>query len=593
MLCTQEKLMSGLMMSRWRWPALALLASLALSACEGESDNPEIAREQFLELQALPADVSVPFGAVPTTVPARSAVRFLNQASFGANDTELAAVQKDWRWGWMQSQFALPITETHWDQVKARQAIWVSQGTVDKPRDISKAPSEIFDYTIWESYFTAPDQLRKRVAYALSQVLVTSVDGFSGGGQFTALTGAAYMDVLERNAFGNFRQLLEEVTLSPAMGYYLSMRGNRKTEKDKAGNIVRVPDENYAREVMQLFTLGLYQLNSDGSVVNGSDGKPLEAYTQDDVAGLARVFTGWDLDTPVPDVEGERYRRPMKLFPARHETLEKKFLGETIVANTDGVTSLQKALDTLFKHPNVGPFISKQLIQRLVTSNPSSAYVQRVAAKFNDNGSGVRGDLKVVVDAILRDPEAMTPTNIAQPAPGWGKLREPVLRLTQMGRAFNIQAPAGTLWTIGNLSDPATELGQSPLRSPSVFNFYRPGYVPPNSALAGQGLVGPEFQITTDTSVPGYINAMQGFITKQPTGVTLDLSKELALALDPAALVARLDLMLANQALSQSTKDEITAAVTALPSTTANQQLTRVRTAMLMTLAAPEFIAQK
>jgi uncharacterized protein (DUF1800 family) len=372
------------------------------------------------------------------------------------------------------------------------------------------------------------------------------------------------------------------------------MRGNRKTDVDKQGNVLRVPDENYAREVMQLFTLGLYQLNSDGSVkTDPSTGKPLDSYTQADVAGLARVFTGWDLDIPASDDEGLRYRNPMKLIAARHETQEKAFLNVTIPAGTDGTSSLKTALDTLFNHPNVGPFVGRQLIQRLVTSNPSAAYVQRVAAKFNDNGQGVRGDLKAVIDAVLRDQEAMTPLNIAQPAPSWGKLREPVLRLTQMGRAFNISAPAGTLWTLGNLSDPAAELGQSPLRSPSVFNFYRPGYVPPNSALAAQGLVGPEFQITTDTSIPGYVNYMQAIITKQPTGVSLDLTKELALAGDPAALVARLDLMLANQALTQPTRDEIVNALTALPATTDAQKLKRVRTAMLMVLAAPEFIAQK
>jgi uncharacterized protein (DUF1800 family) len=586
--------MSRVLTLRWRLPALTLAAGLALAGCGGgESSNPEVAREQRIEAQALPADVVVPTGSLSTTLPARSAVRFLSQASFGANEGELSKVEANWRWGWMQSQFDMALPATHWDKVKERQAIWVSLGTATNPRVITNAPTEIFDYETWESYFTAPDQLRKRVGYALSQILVTSVEGFSNGSRYNSLLGAGYLDVLERNAFGNFRQLLEEVTLNPAMGYYLSVRGSRKTDIDKAGNVLRVPDENYAREVMQLFTIGLYQLNLDGTPKLGSDGKPLETYSQADVAGLAKVFTGWDLDTPASDDEGERFRRPMKLIPARHETAAKVFLKVTIAPNTDGTTSLKTALDTLFNHPNVGPFIGRQLIQRLVTSNPSAAYVARVATRFNDNGQGVRGDLRAVVDAVLRDPEAMSPLNIVQPAPTWGKLREPVLRLAQMGRAFNIQAPAGTLWTIGNLSDPATKLAQSPLRSPSVFNFYRPGYVPPQSRLAAKGLVGPEFQITTDTSLPGYVNAMQGFITTQPKGVTLDLTKELALSTDPAALVARMDLMLANQALSQLTRDDITAAVAALPATTNAQKLTRVRTAMLMTLAAPEFIAQK
>jgi uncharacterized protein (DUF1800 family) len=578
---------------RLRWGLLAAMSAAALVGCDGDSSNPDITIEQHIEMAALPPEAQVPFGSSPTTLPARSAVRFLNQATFGATDAELAKVEKDWRWGWMQAQFALPVTETHWDRVKARQAIWVSQGTVAAPRDIKDAPGVIFDYSTWESYFTAPDQLRKRVGYALSQIMVTSMNGFVGGGRPTALTGAAYLDVLERNAFGNFRQLLGDVTLSPAMGYYLSMRGSQKEQKDAQGRVLRVPDENYAREVMQLFTIGLNKLNQDGSVQKDDKGQPLPSYEPKDVAQLARVFTGWDLNAPTPDPEALRYRNPMKNIAALHETGESVVLGQTVPAGLTGQASLDKALDILFNHPNVGPFIGKQLIQRLVTSNPSPDYVSRVAARFNDNGQGVRGDMQAVIDAVLRDPEAMTPMNIVRPAPGWGKLREPVLRLTQMARAFRIAAPAGTLWAYGDLSDPATELGQSPLRSPSVFNFYRPGYVPPNSALAQQGLVAPEFQITTETSVPGYVNAMQGFITKQPAGVTLDLSPELALSGDPAALVARLDLMLANQALSQATRDDIVAAVTALPATTDAQKLKRVRTAMLMTLAAPEFIAQK
>ncbi len=586
--------MSDNRFSRLRWGLLLLLGSLAVSGCEGESDDPEVAREQRIEQAALPPDADLPAGGgLPITLPARSAVRFLNQATFGANDAELASVKSAWRWGWMQAQFAMPVAQTHWDAVKARQAIWVSQGTLDNPRDIKDVPNVIFDHSLWESYFTAPDQLRKRVAYAWSQIMVTSMEGFVGGGRAASLTGAAYMDVLERNAFGNFRQLLEDVTLSPAMGYYLSMRGSQKEEKDALGNVLRVPDENYAREVMQLFTIGLYRLKPDGSVQLDEQGQPIATYEQKDVAGLARAFTGWDLDIPTPDPEGLRFRNPMKHIAARHEPGVKAFLDQKIPAGTTGPESLRIALDTLFQHPNVGPFIGKQLIQRLVTSNPSPGYVARVAARFNDNGQGVRGDLRAVVDAVLRDGEAMTPLNITQPAPGWGKLREPVLRLTQMGRAFRISAPAGTLWTYGDLSDPATELGQSPLRSASVFNFYRPGYVPPNSALAQQGLVGPEFQITTDTSVPGYVNAMQGLIAKQPSGVTLDLGPELALSVDPTALVAHLDLMLANQALSQATRDDIVAAITAMPAGSDAQKLKRVRTAMLMTLAAPEFIAQK
>ncbi|MEY2844423.1 MAG: hypothetical protein RI920_2460, partial [Pseudomonadota bacterium] len=528
---------------RLRWGLLAAVSAAALVGCDGDSSNPDITLEQHVELAALPPEAQVPFGSAPLTLPARSAVRFLNQATFGATDAEVAKVEKDWRWGWMQAQFAMPITETHWGRVKARQAIWLSQGTVAAPRDIKDAPGVLFDYSTWESYFTAPDQLRKRVGYALSQIMVTSMNGFVGGGRFTALTGAAYLDVLERNAFGNFRQLLEDVTLSPAMGYYLSMRGSQKEQKNAQGQVLRVPDENYAREVMQLFTIGLNKLNLDGTVQTDSDGKPLPSYEPKDVAQLARVFTGWDLDAPSPDPDALRYSNPMKNIKALHETGASTVLGQPIAAGLTGQESLDKALDILFEHPNVGPFIGKQLIQRLVTSNPSPEYVARVASRFNDNGQGVRGDMRAVIDAVLRDPEAMTPMNIVRPAPGWGKLREPVLKLSAFLRAFPHASDSGD-FKVGNTDNPGNALGQSPMRSPSVFNFYRPGYVPPGSAAAAAGLAEPELQLAHETSVAGYVNFMRDAASagvgnwgtaKNRRDLQANYSAELALVEQPVA----------------------------------------------------------
>jgi uncharacterized protein (DUF1800 family) len=282
----------------------------------------------------------------------------------------------------------------------------------------------------------------------------------------------------------------------------------------------------------------------------------------------------------------------MQHIASRHSPEEKRFLGTTIPAGTDGPTSLRIALDALFNHPNTGPFIGKQLIQRLVTSNPSPAYVSRVSAAFADNGQGVRGDLRAVIDAVLRDSEAMAPSNITQPARSWGKLREPVLRYTTLARNFGATF-SGEQWRIGDLSDPATALGQSPLHSPSVFNFYRPGYVPPNTLIARDSLVAPEFQITTDTSLPGYVNFMQRQLTAPNGGLTLNYDAELALAADPPALVARLDRRLTNGAMGAATRDEIVSTVNALPSGTAAQNLARVRTAILMTVASPEYIIQK
>jgi uncharacterized protein (DUF1800 family) len=576
--------------------SLALSAAVLLAACGGSSSagapadpgslpgasgNPKILAEQVSEAgpgaSALPAELSD-----------ASAVRFLNQATFGSTEAETVAAQRAWRWGWLQAQFDAPNPRTHWQRVAADHAALIA---AEPTRDPNNLPRTVWDWSIWEAYLAAPDQLRKRVGYALSQIMVVSMEGLASGGTNSVRLAAAYLDVLEAHAFGNYRDLLEAVSLNPAMGYYLSHRANRKADypnNDPTRPPTRVPDENYAREVMQLFSIGLYQLNADGTL-RLEGGLPVETYGEDDVRGLARVFTGWDW---IARTNPDWTRTPMQHIASRHSLEEKRFLGVTIPAGTDGPTSLRLALDALFNHPNTAPFISQQLIQRLVTSNPSPAYVSRVSAAFANNGQGVRGDLRAVIDAVLRDPEATAPSNITQPAASWGKLREPVLRYTTFARNFGATF-GGEIWRIGDLSDPAAALGQSPLHSPSVFNFYRPGYVPPNTAIARNSLVAPEFQITTDTSLPGYVNFMQRQLTAPTGGLTLNYDAELALAADPAALVARLNRRLTNGAMGNATRDEIVAAVSALPSGSAAQNLARVRTAVLMTVASPEYIVQK
>jgi uncharacterized protein (DUF1800 family) len=583
-------------------PVLALLASLALAACGGGSNSgassgagnpdpnasvlPQVLAEQQ-ELQREQTSAAGSAAPLPTQLPANAAVRFLNQASFGAVPADITLAQEKWRWGWLQAQYALPAT-SHWDAVLSDQAAWLAE---DATRTPDKIPNTVWDWAVWQTYLSAPDQLRKRVGYALSQVMVISMTGLASGGKNNTLLAAGYVDTLEKNAFGNFRQLLEEVSLSPAMGYYLSHRGNRKATYpggDATKPPLRVPDENYAREVMQLFTIGVVDLNPDGTakLVNG---QPKETYSEADVQGLARVFTGWEWE---PNSVAEFQRKPMRHLADRHAPEEKKFLGVTIPAGTDGPASLKIALDTLFNHPNTAPFIGKQLIQRLVASNPSPAYVGRVSAAFANNGQGVRGDMKAVLDAVLRDPEARAGSNITAPAPSWGKLREPVLRFSTFARAFSVKN-SGEIWRLPDTSDPATRLGQAPLRSPSVFNFYRPGYTPPNTALASNQLLGPEFQITTDTSIPGYVNFIQAQLTNPPAGLSYDLSAVLPMAGDPAALVSWLNANLANEAMSADTKSQITAAVTALPKDTDAQKLNRVRTAILLAVASPEYIVQK
>ncbi len=533
---------------------------------------------------ALPAYETVAPGAVPVQMPARSAVRFLNQATFGARDADVASLRTDWRKGWLNKQFTMPVPKTHWDHVLADRAAWLAE---DSSRQENNLPQAVWDWAIWENYLSSADQLRKRAGYALSQIMVVSASTVATSGQRPQLA-AGYLDILEKGAFGNFRQLLEEVSLNPAMGAYLSHRGNRKAQYDAQGRPVRVPDENYAREVMQLFTIGTVMLNADGTPALLA-GQVQETYTQDDVTQLARVFTGWDWQATRAD--NEHLRLPMRHIATNHAPEQKSFLGVTIAAGTDGPASLKIALDTLFNHRNVGPFIGKQLIQRLVTSNPSPAYVTRVAAKFNNNGGGVRGDMKAVLAQVLNDPEARTPVHIASPASSWGKLREPVLRFTQMARALNVST-TGEIWFFGDLSDEG-RLSQSPLRAQTVFNFYHSGYAPPNTAISAQGLKAPEFEILNEVSVVGLVNYLQSFLANPPVRSTLDFSRELALAAKPVELVASLDLRLANESLSAATRNRIVATVTALPATTDAQRLNRVRTAYLMVLAAPDFIVQK
>lgn len=268
------------------------------------------------------------------------------------------------------------------------------------------------DPTIWRKLLSSPDTLRQRITLALSEIMVASVSGFNGG--WKTFSAAAYLDLLEGQAFGNYRTLLQQVSTSAPMGEYLTFRGNVKFSATTGA----LPDENYAREVMQLFTIGLLQLNLDGTP-KLAGGAPQETYTLDDITGLARVFTGWNYDlaggdTNTPDFK----RRPMTMTASRHETGSKTFLGTTIASGTGGEDSLRLALDAIFAHANVAPFIGRQLILRLVCSNPSAAYVARIATVFNNDGSGVKGNLKAVVKAILLDDEARNAAHLADPAFG-------------------------------------------------------------------------------------------------------------------------------------------------------------------------------
>lgn len=518
-----------------------------------------------------------------SNITSAQASRFLSQGGLAATDDEINQVKFLDFALWIKQWSSTAPSSTCWDWL-------VSQGYEAETYRYSASPS---DYAIWHQLITAPDQLRMRVALALSEFFVVSINGLPT--QWPQFAMAGYWDMLCSNAFGNFRTLLEAVTKSPAMGIYLSSRGNRK--EDPATG--RAPDENYAREVMQLFTIGLWELNLDGTPKTDGSGNPIETYNQDTITNLARVFTGWDLDTTSsPSTATTQFRLPMQFIASRHSTLASTFLGTTIPAGTDGVAALKTALDTLFNHPNVGPFFCRQMIQRLVTSNPSPAYVTRVASAFNNNGGGVRGDLNTVFRAILLDPEARGAEYIG--LPNGGRLREPMLRFIQWARTFNATSAAGT-WKISDLSDPASRLAQSPLRSPSVFNYFRPGYTPPHTALATANLVAPEFQITNEPTVAGYINFMQSVISSgtaynsatSANDITAPYTAELALASDPVALVKRLNLNLAANQLSAATETTISTAVASIAIGSTSGPLNRVRAAILLVMACPEYLVLK
>ena len=545
-------------------PAAALAASALLAACSGGGGG---------DGGSSAAPVAPP-AAVPTTNV--QAARFLAQASMGVTDTDLAAVQSSGYEAWLEAQFAAALSQSHWDWL-------VAKGYTDAT--LYRNSQAGLDNTIWRKLISSPDGLRQRVVLALTEIFVVSVTGLNiSWRQFTC---AAYLDLLEANCFGTFRTLLERITLSIAMGSYLNMRGSQR--EDAATG--RQPDENYAREVLQLFSLGLIELNNDGSPKLAANGLPKDTYDQATIAGLAKVFTGWDYTTvgATLTTAPDRARAPMTFTASRFSPSDKSFLGATIPGATDGVSALGIALDTISNHPNVGPFIGRQLIQRLVTSNPSPAYIGRVAAAFN-NANGVRGDMKAVIKAVLLDPEARTAD--VNPSPTWGKVREPIVRFAQWARTFGATSPTD-IWNVGDLSDGSRRLGQSPLRSGSVFNFFRPGYVPPNSSLGTLGLVAPELQITNETSVVGYSNFMQTTIVSGIGEVRASYTAELPRATDSTALVDRYALLLAADQLSADTKTRIRTAIETINPSTDAGKLNRIYAAILLILVAPEYLVQK
>jgi len=543
----------------------------------------------------------------------QAAARFLLQAQFAATDADIALVRHLGYPGWLQAQFALPVGESAWDWLMSR-----GYGVADEQMYYDGgAPA--FDFAAYKQMLSAPDALRCRIQQALTEYFVVSLTSVLL--PWSHLLYATFWDRLGDHAFGNFRDLLEQVTLSAAMGAYLNTATSQK-EDPVTG---RLPDENYAREVMQLFTIGLYQLNDDGSQRLDAAGKPIETYTASDVSQLARVFTGYEVDfsgPSVPALVGGRpiplapySQRPMRLNVDQHSFLEARFLGAVVPANTPASKAMQIALDALFNHANVGPFFGRQLIQRLVTSNPSPAYVMRVSAAFNDNGQGTRGDMKAVISAVLLDEEARSDAGLSSST--FGKLREPALRFVQWGRTFGMTSRAGS-WKFGfDYANPDLFFGQRLFWSPTVFNFFRPGFVPPGTALAASHSTAPELQIISETTVAQYLNCLQGWVFDGPwinaperadwdpnvpsarSGVgdmVADYSREIAIAHDLPVLLSRLNLLLCAGQLSERTRTKLVAALATFPVTSASDERTRhgrVAQAVLMIMSCPEYLVQK
>ncbi|WP_394241119.1 DUF1800 domain-containing protein [Vibrio astriarenae] len=435
----------------------------------------------------------------------------------------------------------------------------------------------------WDLSINAPDQLRQRVAFALSEIFVISRYGSSLSGRALEMTD--YYDMLITHAFGNYRDLIESVTLHPAMGDYLSMMANQKADPDKN----RYPDENYAREVMQLFSIGLYELNPDGTEKFDSQGQLIPTYSQDDIENLARVFTGWhiaDKNQPGWGSKDGNWFVPMIAYPDRHDDEEKIVMGEVFSQGQSAEEDMAQAMDMLHNHPNTAPFISKHLIQRLVTSNPSPAYVARVSSLFEDNGKGVRGDLKAVIRGVLTDSEAL---NGDERAPV--KLKEPLIVMTNFFRAFDAKSadPSGRFHnSIGTFGS----YGQSPLGSPSVFNFFAPDYAPIGE-IADANDVAPEFEILSWNNFILTNNQLWSATGRtdyegesNPSRIVINTAPLEAIANDHVALIDEIDRRLLSQRMSESLRVILLEGLEELRDT---QQSLKVRNVLYLVVTSQEF----
>jgi len=573
---------------------LVLLAPLVLAACGGGGSSPE-------PTQPPPPP---PVGQVSKEFKTESSTaQFLARATFGVTKAQIDALTGTEVSDWIKAQFD-------------KQPILYRTRITDR---LAALPGNetLRDYHLTNMFLddviAGDDQLRQRMVLALSEIIVVSSDG--------ALTSfpetmAYYVDILSENAFGNYRDLLEEITYSPGMAMYLSYLRNEKGDMASG----RVPDENYAREILQLFSIGLVELEMDGTPKTDGQGQQIDTYDNSDITGLAKVFTGLSLegtnfhqlyrDCPSLRKNCPRVYQPLEMYETHHSELEKTFLSLSIPANTNGTESVQMALDEIFNHPNVAPFVSRQLIQRFVTSHPKPQYVRRVATAFESGrftlpdgtvvGAGQRGDLKATLAAVLLDDNA---TRLPSQTPSdFGKIREPMLRFINLARTFGETTPDSA--DERRLRNMTQYLGQHPFKAKHVFNFFEPEHVAPGTQTGAAGLTIPELQIVNESSVIGYINFINQFIyDTSPTrsgdpdgGVNVDYTAQLALADDAQALVDNLDLLLTGQQLSNVTKDRIVELLAEIPVEAGSEdedRISRVRVAVSMVMTSPGYLVQR
>lgn len=571
---------------------LAAIASAALTACGGGGDDPAAPT-------AAPGDDRSGIQSLLSSGSSAqvAAWRFLNQATMGPTAAEVNWVAINGIEAWLTKQFGYTQpTVTYADRYRLR------NGSTDWLRFMT--------FAWWELALGSVDQLRQRVVNALIEILVISMRDDTVG--FRPIMAAGYMDVLARNAFGNFRELIEAVCKAPAMGAYLSHLGNQPPVPGR-----RIPDQNFSRELIQLFTIGLVKLNMDGTPVIDANGRPVSSTKATDIPVLSNVFTGWALDddpaissNPLDALRwygdlGEnrgnlRHLKPMKGYVNFHSTQAKMeaqlgfapnsatLLDKPFAMGASPQASLTTALDIIFQHQNVAPFVARQMIQRMVTSNPTPAYVQRVATAFK----AANWDMKALIRAILTDTEARSASVAAGTT--YGKLREPLMRVTHLLRAHGVTAAYPSETDDVARGQPALNLNQSPIFASSVFNFFSPTYRFVGGKMSQQGKVSPEMQIATEASVVAYINAVYDIVANgmidefNNRSGSLNFTEELAAASSVSSLVAVINRKLFGGSMSSGLISHITSACSA-----ATTNLDRVRTGVFLAAVSPEYLVQK